>query len=104
MKRISVHSGPNTNALTNGTLSPAAPLQVHLEDVAGWAEHREANMGSTSGDSNGELVLEILVIEGKATTVLMPEDRSAPMRSAWFLPSVAALRFTVPWLSIAMIA
>ncbi|MBG5744417.1 tRNA 5-methoxyuridine(34)/uridine 5-oxyacetic acid(34) synthase CmoB, partial [Pseudomonas aeruginosa] len=39
----------------------------------------------------GELVLETLVVEGDASTVLVPEDRYAQMRNVWFLPSVAAL-------------
>ena len=39
----------------------------------------------------GELVLETLVIEGDATSVLVPEDRYARMRNVWFIPSAAAL-------------
>ncbi|SFB33888.1 tRNA 5-methoxyuridine(34)/uridine 5-oxyacetic acid(34) synthase CmoB [Azotobacter beijerinckii] len=39
----------------------------------------------------GELLLETLVVEGDASTVLVPEDRYAQMRNVWFLPSVAAL-------------
>ena len=39
----------------------------------------------------GELVLETLVVEGDASTVLVPPDRYAQMRNVWFLPSVAAL-------------
>ncbi|WP_134627136.1 DUF1698 domain-containing protein, partial [Pseudomonas aeruginosa] len=34
---------------------------------------------------------ETLVVEGDASTVLVPEDRYAQMRNVWFLPSVAAL-------------
>lgn len=41
--------------------------------------------------SGGELVLETLVVEGDAQTVLMPEDRYAVMRNVFFLPSVAML-------------
>ncbi|MGB1466654.1 MAG: tRNA 5-methoxyuridine(34)/uridine 5-oxyacetic acid(34) synthase CmoB [Alcanivorax nanhaiticus] len=41
--------------------------------------------------SGGELVLETLVVEGDARTVLMPEDRYAVMRNVFFLPSVAML-------------
>lgn len=41
--------------------------------------------------SGGELVLETLVVEGDANTVLMPEDRYAAMRNVFFLPSVAML-------------
>ncbi len=39
----------------------------------------------------GELVLETLVIEGRAGEVLMPEDRYAQMRNVWFLPSCDTL-------------
>ena len=42
--------------------------------------------------SGGELVLETLVVEGDAQTVLMPEDRYAAMRNVFFLPSVAMLK------------
>ena len=41
--------------------------------------------------SGGELVLESLVIEGDAQTVLLPQDRYAKMRNVWFLPSTPAL-------------
>ena len=40
----------------------------------------------------GTLVLETLVVDGDADTVLVPPDRYARMRNVWFLPSVAALR------------
>jgi len=40
----------------------------------------------------GELVLETLVIEGDANTVLVPEGRYASMRNVWFLPSAEALQ------------
>ena len=40
---------------------------------------------------DGRLVLETLVVDGDATTVLMPPERYAGMRNVWFLPSVAAL-------------
>jgi tRNA (mo5U34)-methyltransferase len=39
----------------------------------------------------GQLVLETLVVEGDATTILTPADRYAGMRNVWFLPSPAAL-------------
>ncbi len=39
----------------------------------------------------GELVLETLVIEGGAQSVLLPAGRYAKMRNVWLLPSVAAL-------------
>ncbi len=43
----------------------------------------------------GELVLETLVIEGKAGEVLVPEGRYAKMRNVWFIPSVPEL---IHWL------
>ncbi|WP_100641519.1 tRNA 5-methoxyuridine(34)/uridine 5-oxyacetic acid(34) synthase CmoB [Alteromonas facilis] len=46
--------------------------------------------------SGGQLVLETLIVEGDAQTVLMPTDRYAQMRNVWFLPSNEAL---VLWLS-----
>lgn len=39
----------------------------------------------------GELVLETLVIEGKAGEVLVPAGRYAKMRNVWFIPSVPEL-------------
>lgn len=39
----------------------------------------------------GELVLETLVIDGDANTVLVPHDRYAQMNNVYFLPSVPAL-------------
>lgn len=39
----------------------------------------------------GQLVLETLVVEGGATTVLVPGDRYAKMRNVWFIPSCDAL-------------
>ncbi|MFA7522362.1 MAG: tRNA 5-methoxyuridine(34)/uridine 5-oxyacetic acid(34) synthase CmoB [Halothiobacillaceae bacterium] len=39
----------------------------------------------------GELVLETLVVEGDATTILTPADRYAGMRNVWFLPSPIAV-------------
>lgn len=41
--------------------------------------------------AGGELVLETLVVEGDADTVLVPQDRYAKMRNVWFIPSVALL-------------
>ena len=41
--------------------------------------------------AGGELVLETLVVEGDAQTVLMPQDRYAKMRNVWFIPSIALL-------------
>ncbi len=39
----------------------------------------------------GELILETLVIEGKAGETLVPEGRYAKMRNVWFIPSAATL-------------
>jgi tRNA (mo5U34)-methyltransferase len=39
----------------------------------------------------GELVLETLVIEGDANSVLVPESRYAKMRNVWFIPSTEML-------------
>lgn len=44
----------------------------------------------------GELVLETLVVEGDANTVLVPRDRYAMMRNVFFLPSPAMLEI---WLA-----
>jgi tRNA (mo5U34)-methyltransferase len=41
--------------------------------------------------SGGELILETLVIEGGADTVLAPEGRYAQMKNVWFIPSCLAL-------------
>lgn len=43
----------------------------------------------------GELVLETLVVDGDANTVLVPSDRYAKMKNVYFIPSVAAL---INWL------
>lgn len=43
----------------------------------------------------GELVLETLVVDGDANTVLVPHERYAQMNNVYFLPSVAAL---IGWL------
>ncbi|WP_436876644.1 tRNA 5-methoxyuridine(34)/uridine 5-oxyacetic acid(34) synthase CmoB [Siccibacter turicensis] len=42
--------------------------------------------------SEGELVLETLVVEGDEHTVLVPGDRYAQMRNVYFIPSAAALK------------
>jgi len=39
----------------------------------------------------GELVLETLVVDGDADTVLVPQGRYAKMRNVWFIPSQLAL-------------
>ena len=47
-------------------------------------------------NSGGEVVLETLVVDGDANTVLVPEDRYAKMSNVWFLPSPDALEI---WMS-----
>ncbi|MFP5596376.1 tRNA 5-methoxyuridine(34)/uridine 5-oxyacetic acid(34) synthase CmoB [Kluyvera sp. 142486] len=42
--------------------------------------------------SDGELVLETLVVEGDENTVLVPGDRYAQMRNVYFIPSALALK------------
>lgn len=42
--------------------------------------------------SEGELVLETLVVEGDANTVLVPGERYAQMRNVYFIPSALALK------------
>ena len=41
--------------------------------------------------SGGELVLESIVIDGSAQSVLVPEGRYAKMRNVWFIPSALAI-------------
>lgn len=41
--------------------------------------------------SGGELILETLVINGKASEVLVPEKRYAKMRNVWFIPTTLTL-------------
>ena len=41
--------------------------------------------------SEGELILETLIIDGDEQAVLVPQGRYAKMRNVWFIPSVAAL-------------
>lgn len=42
--------------------------------------------------SEGELVLETLVVDGDENTVLVPGDRYAQMRNVYFIPSAPALK------------
>ncbi|MBK0094813.1 tRNA 5-methoxyuridine(34)/uridine 5-oxyacetic acid(34) synthase CmoB [Erwinia sp. S63] len=42
--------------------------------------------------SEGELVMETLVVEGDENTVLVPGERYAQMRNVYFIPSAAALK------------
>jgi tRNA (mo5U34)-methyltransferase len=52
-------------------------------------EHLQALFESLR--SEGELVLETLVVDGNAQTILVPESRYAKMSNVWFIPSVLAL-------------
>ena len=45
--------------------------------------------------TDGELVLETLVVDGDQNTVLVPAERYGKMNNVWFLPSVPAL---IHWL------
>jgi len=42
--------------------------------------------------TNGQLVLETLIIDGDERSVLVPKDRYAQMRNVWFIPSVSLLK------------
>jgi len=42
--------------------------------------------------SEGELILETLVIDGEEGKVLLPKGRYAKMRNVWFIPSVLTLQ------------
>ena len=78
------------------TLDDCAPAAFDLALSMGVLYHRReplqhlAQLRDTLRDG-GRLVLETLVVDGDAQTVLMPPDRYAGMRNVWFLPSVAAL-------------
>ena len=78
------------------TLDDCAPSGFDLTLSMGVLYHRRdplqhlAQLRDTLRDG-GQLILETLVIDGDAQTVLMPPDRYAGMRNVWFLPSVAAL-------------
>lgn len=51
----------------------------HLEELRASLRH------------GGELILETLVVDGDANTVLVPQGRYASMPNVWFLPSALAL-------------
>lgn len=53
-------------------------------------DHLQVLAGSVK--RGGQVVLETLVIDDKAETVLVPERRYAMMRNVWFLPSVSMLK------------
>ena len=78
------------------TLDDCAPTGFDLTLSMGVLYHRRdplqhlAQLRDTLRDG-GQLILETLVIDGDAQTVLVPPDRYAGMRNVWFLPSIAAL-------------
>ena len=41
--------------------------------------------------SEGELILETVVVDGNAQTILVPQDRYAKMNNVWFIPSALAV-------------
>ncbi len=81
----------------------ALPEHSHLFDTVfsmGVFYHRQSpfeHLQQLRGQliKGGELVLETLVIEGDANTVLVPHDRYAQMNNVYFLPSIDAL---IGWL------
>ena len=78
------------------TLDDCAPTGFDLTLSMGVLYHRREPLQHLAQLRDtlrvgGRLVLETLVIDGDAQTVLMPPDRYAGMRNVWFLPSVAAL-------------
>jgi tRNA (mo5U34)-methyltransferase len=90
---------------------PAAPihfLPIRMEDVPPQLEafdttfsmgvlyHRKSpidHLMELKGTlrNGGELVLETLVADGELGYSLMPEDRYAMMRNAWYIPSIETL-------------
>jgi len=97
--------GANDNYRTHYIPVPLEALPEHsqLFDTVfsmGVLYHRQspfAHLQQLRGQlvKGGELVLETLVIDGDANTVLVPHDRYAQMNNVYFLPSVAAL---IGWL------
>jgi len=77
----------------------ALPTQSQLFDTVfsmGVLYHRASpfeHLQQLKGQlvKGGELVLETLVVDGDATTVLVPSERYAQMNNVYFLPSIAAL-------------
>ncbi len=88
--------GPQHCAYLPLTLDDIAPRDFDLTLSMGVLYHRReplqhlAQLRDTLRP-DGHLILETLVVDGDATTVLMPLERYAGMRNVWFLPSVAAL-------------
>jgi len=58
----------------------------HRHDPIGFLKELKSQLAT-----DGQLVLETLVIDGDEDSVLMPKDRYAQMRNVWFIPSVKAL-------------
>ncbi len=81
----------------------ALPTQSQLFDTVfsmGVLYHRQSpfdhlQLLKSQLVKGGELVLETLVIDGDANTVLVPHNRYAQMNNVYFLPSVSAL---IGWL------
>lgn len=88
--------GPQHCAYLPLTLDDIAPRDFDLTLSMGVLYHRReplqhlAQLRDTLRP-DGRLILETLVVDGDATTVLMPPERYAGMRNVWFLPSMAAL-------------
>lgn len=88
--------GPQHCAYLPLTLDDIAPRDFDLTLSMGVLYHRReplqhlAQLRDTLRP-DGRLILETLVVDGDAATVLMPPERYAGMRNVWFLPSVAAL-------------
>ena len=88
--------GPQCCAYLPLTLDDFVPRDFDLTLSMGVLYHRReplqhlAQLRDTLRP-DGRLILETLVVDGDATTVLMPPERYAGMRNVWFLPSVAAL-------------
>lgn len=92
-----------------GPTAPIHLLPIRMEDVApdletfdtvfsmGVLYHRRSpidHLFELKGAlrKGGELVLETLVIEGKAGEFLMPKDRYGMMRNVWFIPTTDTLK------------
>ncbi|WP_223788958.1 tRNA 5-methoxyuridine(34)/uridine 5-oxyacetic acid(34) synthase CmoB [Marinicella meishanensis] len=77
----------------------AMPADMRCFDVVfsmGILYHRKSPIDHLEQLKNllsqgGQLVLETLVVDGDATTCLVPPGRYAQMRNVWFLPSVDML-------------
>ena len=95
--RNTVHYVPvPLEALPNPSLTSGQAGLFHTVFSMGVLYHRASPFEHLEQLYNqlakgGELVLETLVIEGDATSVLVPSERYAQMNNVYFIPSVAAL-------------